>query len=111
MRIVYDNGIHIRNIHATFYNIRTYQHIIFPVYKVKDLLFQLVAFHLSVRIRYTQVRTLCLYHSSHFRQALYTVMNKEYLSATFRFVIDGITDKLYIKYLYFGLYRLPVWWW
>src|SRR5574343_1166097 len=57
---------------------------------------------------HTQVGTKSADQLCHFRQALYPIMDKEYLTSSFCFKIDGITDKIFLKYLYLCLDRLPV---
>src|SRR6478609_2078310 len=111
MRVVYNNGIHIRNVNTTFYDIGTNQYIIFLINKIQYPFFQFMSFELAVCKTDTQIGTKPLYHRTHFCQTLYTVMDKENLSAPFRFIINSIADKIIIECVNLGLNRLPVGGW
>ena len=66
MGIIYNNRIYIRNIHATLYNVGANQHIILPLYKIENPLFQFMPFQLSVGVADRNIRTKTLYHIGHF---------------------------------------------
>src|SRR6185437_11502871 len=108
MGVVDDDGIDVGNIHAAFHDIGTNQHIVFPVDKVEDTFFQLVAFHLPVRITNTEIGAKRLDDGRHLGESLDTVVDEEYLSAPFRLIIDRIADKVFVITVQFRLDRLAV---
>src|SRR6185437_94890 len=108
MGVVDDNGIDVGNIHAAFHDVGTNQHIIFPVDKVEDTLFQFVAFHLPVRITDTEIGAKRLDDGCHLGKSLDTVVDKEDLSAPFGLIIDRIADKVFVIAMQFRLDRLAV---
>src|SRR4051794_25565000 len=57
------------------------------------------------------IRAKSLYKTFHFSEPFYPVVNKKDLAATFGFIINDITNSVFIKYHHFGLYWLPVWRW
>src|SRR4030095_15272329 len=109
MRIVNDDGIHIRNIYSTFNNIGTNEYIIFFIDEIHDALLQIMSFHLTMCIPDTEVGAKCLDNSCHFCKPLYPVMNEKNLASPFRFEINGFANKIFVIKLYFGLYGLAVW--
>src|ERR1700748_385567 len=108
MGIVDDNGVDIGNVYTAFYDIGTHQDIVFSIYKIQNSFFQIIAFQLSMSIADTKIGTKPLYNSGHFSKPLYPVVYKEYLPASFRFVIDGIPDEILVIAMQFRLYWLSV---
>ena len=96
--IVDNDRIHIGNIHTALHDIGTNQHIIFLIDKIQDPFFQFMTFHLPMCITDAQIGTKSLDDGRHFRQTLYPVIDKEDLAASFRFIINGIADKIFIVY-------------
>src|ERR1700683_2115090 len=107
--VVDDDRIHIRDIHAALDDIRTNQHIVFPVDKIEDPVLQIVSFHLTMCISDAEIGAKSLDDRRHFRQALHAVIDKEDLSAAFRFIIDRIPDEVLVISMKLRLDRLPVW--
>ena len=108
MRIIYNDGIYIRNIYTAFYDIGTDQHIVFLVHEIEYGIFQLVTIHLAMCIGDTNIRTKSLYQSFHLCKAIHPVMNEEDLPASFGFVINNIPYRIFIKDHHFRLYGLAV---
>src|ERR1044072_8177291 len=63
MRVIDDDGIRIGNVYTAFYDVGTYQYIVFAIYKIEDHFFQLMTFQLSVSGGNSQIRTKALYQS------------------------------------------------
>src|SRR6187399_2523555 len=96
MSIVHNNCIYIGNIDTAFNYIGADKYIILSINKIKNMFFQLMPFHLTMRNTNTQIRAQCLDNISHFRQALNTIINKKDLATSFSFIVDRITDQVLI---------------
>src|SRR4029078_3520985 len=110
MRIVDNDGVHIGYINTAFDNVCTNKHIIFLIDEIKNSFFKVMAFHLPVSIPNAEIGTKTLDKICYLSQAADTIEYKKDLPSSFRFKINGITDKVFIVHLHFRLYWLTIRW-
>ena len=108
LRLVYDDGIGIRDVNSTLDNRSGKQHIIVIIYKVEDNLLQIGRLHLPVSDSDAAIRNMPLYHSFQLRQIRYTVVYKKHLPVAAHFEVNSIGYDLFIKSMQFRLYGITV---
>src|SRR6187549_832234 len=96
MSIVHNDCIHIGNIDTAFNYIGAHKYIILSINKIKNMFFQFMSLHLTMRNTNTEIWTQRLDNICHFRQTLYTIINKKDLATSFSFIIDRIPDQVLI---------------
>ncbi len=67
MRIIHQDGIHVRYIHPAFNDIGAYQHVVFTIDEIQNPLLQHMSLHLPVRVSDAEIGTKRLYKLTHLR--------------------------------------------
>src|ERR1043165_7649396 len=102
--IVHNDRIDISYVNTAFYNIGTNEHIVFPVNKIKNSFFKIMAFHLPMSITNGEIGTKTLDNIGHLCQAADAIEYEKDLASPFGFKIDGVADHVLIIYQHFSLY-------
>ena len=101
--IVDNHGIGIGDIQSCFNNCCGYQHINFPVDKVRHDPFQLMFFHLSVGKGHNRIRHHSLDLSCYLINICYTIVYIIHLSIPGQFPVNGLPYHFLIILHYIGL--------
>ena len=108
LSLVYYNGIGIRNIQTAFNDGSAQKHVIIALDELHHLVFQFLGLHLTMSHTYPHVRHYTVQNVIDSRQFLHLVVKEKYLSATVQFIVDYITDFIFIEKNNLSLDRNPV---
>ena len=108
LRVIDDDRVGIRNIEPAFHDVRANQHIMTLFDEVNHLLFELLAFELSVRDGNIHFGSNAMNHRGHFLDVANPIMNEENLSAATDFKFHFFFDLFRIENHHLGFNRLAV---
>ena len=108
LRLVDNDRIGIRNIDTALYDSSRQKHIIVIIDKVKNDLFQLCGFHLSMPDSNTAIGNMTFDHRFQFRKVRNPVVDKENLTVATHLKINRVRNHFLIEGMYFCLNRIAV---
>ncbi|MEQ9564787.1 MAG: hypothetical protein RLN85_03050, partial [Pseudomonadales bacterium] len=102
MCIVNDNGVRIRNVQSTLYNVCGNQHVKFTFNKLEHDFFELRTFHLTMGNPDSGVWHQLIDHISYLLNVAHPVVNHENLTSPSELMAHSITNHLFIILMEFG---------
>ena len=106
--IQHDHGVDVRDIHAGLDDRGRNQHIVFPIGKVHDDIFQLVLPHLAMSHSHRCLRNQPLYFAGDPIDGIHPVVQHIDLTSTRQLLFDGLPDHKIIHFHNVCLHRISV---
>ena len=111
MGTINNDSIHIRDINAGLDDGSGNQYIVFIINKIDNNFLELLGRHLPVTNRYAAARHQSFDHCFNQVNILDAIIDKENLTISVHFYLNGFPDNIFIECMYFGLNRITVWRW
>ena len=108
LRLVDNDGVHVGNVDAVFYNGGGQEDIEVVVYEIEDDLFQHFGLHLPVGYADAGVGHEAAEACGQLFHVADAVVYEEYLAAAAHFEADGVGYERVVERMYLGLYRIAV---